>query len=90
MNGSTALRLGYTARLEGGPGDGIAIAVRELPSGDPPDFMYSPADDKGVYALAGAADNDGTLPYWWMPWARAAALRHVGPMPSPSRTTVDR
>ena len=47
--------------------------------GGPPDFVS--ADDEGVYALAGAIDRDGVLPYWWMTWARAATLRHVPSRP---------
>lgn len=65
----------YAARLDNGPHDGRTIRVRAQAHGGPPDFIY--ADDDGAYALAGAADHEGALPYWWMPWARAAALRHL-------------
>ena len=75
MDGPTAPRLRYIARLEGGPHHGTKVALRAGPSGGPPDFIYP--DDEGVYALAGAADRGDRLPYWWMSWARAAALRQV-------------
>ena len=77
MDRSTASPSRYTARLEGGPKDGRKVAVRARSSGGPPDFIL--ADDEGVYALAGAAGYLGFLPYRWMSWSRAAALRHAIP-----------
>ena len=49
--------------------------MRVRPSLLPPDFIL--ADEDGVYALAGAAGHQGYLPYRWMSWNRAAALRHI-------------
>jgi hypothetical protein len=67
----------YRARLEGGPRHGRKVALRAGPLGGPPDFVHG--DEEGIYALAGAPRQDGTLPYWWMPWTRAALLRRIVP-----------
>jgi hypothetical protein len=65
----------YLVRFEGGPWDGSTLVVPARASGDPPDFQSVAHDGDGVYALAGAADERGRLPYWWMPWDRAALLQ---------------
>lgn len=75
MDRSASSPLRHRAKLEGGPSDGRRVAVRVGSSLLPPDFIL--ADEDGVYALAGAASHEGYLPYRWMSWGRAAALRHV-------------
>lgn len=56
----------YRARLRGGPDDGALIGVTALPGGAPPDFFHAGPDDSGVYVLAGAPHDDGSLPYWFL------------------------
>jgi len=56
----------YEARLRGGPDDGARVRVTPLPSGGPPDFFHAGPDDPGVYVLAGAPFDDGSLPYWFI------------------------
>jgi hypothetical protein len=65
----------FEARLEGGPRHASVRRIWALVSGEPPDFVYVPGSDEGVYARAGGPGADGHLPYWWMTWTRAAALR---------------
>lgn len=57
----------YIARLRGGPDDGALVRVVPLPGGSPPDFFHAGPDDPGVYVLAGAPREDGSLPYWFIP-----------------------
>ena len=63
---STPLRP-YTARLRGGPDDGALVRVVPAPGGAPPDFFHAGPDDPGIYVLAGACREDGSLPYWFVP-----------------------
>lgn len=56
----------YQARLRGGPDDGAIVRVSPLPDGAPPDFFHAGPDDPGVYVLAGAPHEDGSLPYWFI------------------------
>lgn len=56
----------YEARLRGGPDDGAVVRVSPLPDGAPPDFFHAGPDDPGVYVLAGAPHEDGSLPYWFI------------------------
>jgi len=65
----------FDARLHGGPADGARTKVAALPNGHPTDYLSSHDDRGGVYLLAGAPDREGALPYWWMSWAKGAALR---------------
>ena len=60
----------HLARLEGGPRNGTERPIAARPSGQPPDFLHLAEHAEGVYALAGARRDDGTLPYWWMTWER--------------------
>lgn len=56
----------YHAKLRGGPDDGALVRVTPLPNGAPPDFFHAGPDDSGVYVLAGAPHEDGSLPYWFI------------------------
>lgn len=56
----------YRAKLRGGPDDGALVRVTPLPDGAPPDFFHAGLDDSGVYVLAGAPHEDGSLPYWFI------------------------
>jgi hypothetical protein len=62
----------YEARFERGPWHGSVRSVPADPAGGPPDLVPVLTDGEGVYALAGGADVEGLLPYWWMPWERVA------------------
>lgn len=63
---TTTTMRAYRARLRGGPDDGALVPVTPLPGGAPPDFFHAGPDDPGVYVLAGAPRDDGTLPYWFI------------------------
>jgi hypothetical protein len=63
----------YRARLRGGPDDGAQVRVSPLPGGAPPDFFHAGPDDPGVYVLAGAPHEDGSLPYWFISSLPSAA-----------------
>ncbi len=65
----------FDARFHGGPKDGARSRVPARPGGHPVEFLTSRDDDRGIYLLAGAPDREGALPYWWMTWVKAAALR---------------
>lgn len=56
----------YQARLRGGPDDGAMVRITPLPGGAPPDFFHAGPDDPGMYVLAGAPLEDGSLPYWFI------------------------
>jgi hypothetical protein len=63
---TTTLPSAYRARLRGGPDDGAVVHVSALPGGGPPDFFHAGPDDPGMYVLAGAPRDDGSLPYWFV------------------------
>jgi hypothetical protein len=65
----------FDAHPHGGPHDGTRTRVAALPSGRPTEFLSSHDDDRGLYVPAGAPDTEGALPYWWMTWVKAGALR---------------
>lgn len=68
-------RPSHRARFHGGPKDGARANLTALPSGAPIDGLSTRDDSSGIYVLAGGPDEDGALPYRWMTWAKAAALR---------------
>lgn len=79
---TTTLPKAYRARLRGGPDDGAIVDVSALPGGGPPDFFHAGPDDPGMYVLAGAPRQDGSLPYWFM-----SSLPAVGELVGPRCST---
>ena len=71
------LRETYRARFTGGPRDGRTARLGALASGRPRDFVELSDASDGAYAVAGAADADGYVPYWWVSWASVATAQAV-------------
>lgn len=66
------------ARFEDGPRDGTLTYVLALESGQPPEILLTPGRPEWIYILAGGPRSDESLPYLYMPPARAARVRARG------------
>ena len=65
----------YRARFTGGPWDRRRARLAAPMSGRPRDFVEVPEASDGAYAVAGAADAEGYVPYWWVSWASVATVQ---------------
>ena len=65
----------YRARFTGGPWDRRRARLAAPTSGRPQDFVEVSDASDGAYAVAGAADAEGYVPYWWVSWASVATAQ---------------
>ena len=70
-----ARRETYRARFTGGPLDGRTARLATRASDRPRDFVEVSDARDGAYAVAGAADAEGHVPYWWVSWASVATVQ---------------
>lgn len=66
------------ARFMTGPRDGGLAHVLALESGQPPDILLTPEQPDWIYILAGGPQQDGSLPYLYMPPSKAEVVRSQG------------